>query len=390
MKSPTKSPIMSPTMPFDPMIPDTALPEPFHPQVMISGYYGFDNLGDELILYVLVEELKRQGAQVLVLSNNPQKTREDYGVRAIHRLALLEIIDELAHTQLLISGGGGLFQDVTGPMSPLYYGGIIHLANYFEVPVSFFAQGVGPLTRQVSRMLAQSAFRRCETMTVRDEESADLVEALIDTRPEVTADPVWLLDIDRLVGTRLGAPLRDTWNVGISLRPWPDLTEARLKKFADFLKELIEGSSRQVRFVLLPFQVGTDRPILEKLAHYLKDAPDGVDMVVDMVHETDVLREIAHCDVLFGMRFHSLMLGVLSNVAVYGLVYDPKVRMLLRRLGLEGTDVSMLEQLNSDTVRDYFGRYPAVNLTELKQQAYRNFERVLPVLYRPDPAELIG
>src|SRR5207249_2201121 len=29
-----------------------------HPRVIISGYYGFDNLGDELILRVLIEELK--------------------------------------------------------------------------------------------------------------------------------------------------------------------------------------------------------------------------------------------------------------------------------------------------------------------------------------------
>ncbi len=44
-------------------------------QVLISGYYGFDNLGDEAILEELVSELGEffDSRDIVVLSNNPQQ-----------------------------------------------------------------------------------------------------------------------------------------------------------------------------------------------------------------------------------------------------------------------------------------------------------------------------
>ena len=42
--------------------------------IAVSGYYGFDNFGDEAILKVLTKELKTSGFDVTVISKNPQKT----------------------------------------------------------------------------------------------------------------------------------------------------------------------------------------------------------------------------------------------------------------------------------------------------------------------------
>ena len=44
-----------------------------HPRVLISGYYGFDNLGDELILRVLVDELKARDVKITVLRSEERR-----------------------------------------------------------------------------------------------------------------------------------------------------------------------------------------------------------------------------------------------------------------------------------------------------------------------------
>ena len=50
-------------------------------KILISGYYGFDNFGDEAILKVLLEKLK--DCDVTVLSANPRKTFDTYGVHTV-------------------------------------------------------------------------------------------------------------------------------------------------------------------------------------------------------------------------------------------------------------------------------------------------------------------
>ena len=99
------------------------------PDVMISGYYGFHNSGDDSILKAMVDSLRsaRPGIRILAMSNDPAETKAVYGIDAIHRFDLLGICRYLRKTRLLISGGGSLIQDVTSDKSLAYYLGIIFL-----------------------------------------------------------------------------------------------------------------------------------------------------------------------------------------------------------------------------------------------------------------------
>lgn len=362
-----------------------------HPRVMISGYYGFDNLGDELILKVLVDELKAHQVEITVLSQNPQKTAAQYGVQAIKRTNVLDIIDALAQTNLFISGGGGLFQDATGPMSAIYYGGLIRLADFFEVPVCFWAQGVGPLRKALSRTMTAGAMKRCEVITVRDEGSAALVRELSGISPEITADPVWLLNTGK---HKQDGPrnLRDKhrkhepWRIGISLRPWHELTEAREQALAEQLKALAKLVDCPVEFWLLPFQKEEDTHLLEAFARRLEHAANAKTVFIP---PGEVMEQVGHCHAIIGMRFHSLILGLLHHIPVYGLVYDPKVASLLEMFQLRGVRIDALATLQAKTIKDYFEHYPEVDLQPMKQQSRRNFQILNRLLNIPEGELLI-
>jgi polysaccharide pyruvyl transferase CsaB len=369
------------------------------PSVLISGYYGFENLGDELILKVLVDELKARQVKITVLSQNPQKTAADYGVKAIKRSSFIDVVDALASTNLFISGGGGLFQDATGPMSTVYYGGLIHLARFFDVPVVFWAQGVGPLKRQFSRSMTASALKKCEKITVRDEKSAALVESLMGEKPEITADPVWLLKLAKrkppktreetkkigksAEGSSLVAKM--PWCVGISLRPWPDLTADKLEALADCLNALAQQREGAVQFKLLPFQKKEDTQLLAGFAKRLKS---NHRITVEMVEPMAVLEAVGTCNVLLGMRFHSLILGLLYGVPVYGLTYDPKVASLLEMFNLKGTSIASLKTISPDGLHAAFEDYPEIDLKPFLKQSRKNL-RVLEQLLEIPESKLV-
>jgi polysaccharide pyruvyl transferase CsaB len=358
--------------------PKVAKPRTLHPRVMISGYYGFDNLGDELILKVLTDELKARDVKITVLSQNPEKTRREYGVDAISRTNLIDIIDALTQTNLLISGGGGLFQDATGPMSAIYYGGLIHLAQFFEVPVCFWAQGVGPLKGDLSRKMTISALAKCNDIVVRDEGSATLIEELTGVRPDVSADPVWLLKTPKQTPQSSDAA---SYRIGVSMRPWGELNEARMQALAGSLVAYAGTLPQPVAFRLLPFQKKEDTHLLETFAALLRKKGAAI---VEIAKPDDVIAEVGQCRCLVGMRFHSLILALLQGVPAYGLIYDPKVESLLQMFNLQGCPIQALDQLQPETLRNYFDHYPKINLKPLQQKARRNFDILDRLLAIPD------
>src|SRR5262245_48882345 len=92
-------------------------------KVLVAGYYGFGNLGDELILSVLLQELKTVYADVsaVVLSDRPHYTQTLHKVKAVSRWNPFSLFWQMLRADLFVLGGGGLLQDKTSSRSLHYY-----------------------------------------------------------------------------------------------------------------------------------------------------------------------------------------------------------------------------------------------------------------------------
>ena len=110
---------------------------------LISGYYGFDNFGDEAILKVLLDKLK--DCEVTVLTANPRKTFDTYGVHTVYTFSIEHVLREVARCDVLISGGGSLLQNVTSNRSLMFYTSILKFAQIMKKEIIIFAQGIGPI-----------------------------------------------------------------------------------------------------------------------------------------------------------------------------------------------------------------------------------------------------
>lgn len=360
------------------------------PRVVLSGYYGFDNFGDELICKALTTELKARGCRPVVLSRQPKLTHERYKTGAASRDNVLSLLWQLIHADVLLSGGGGLFQDSTGPNSVSYYGGLILLAKGLGVPSAHIFQSVGPLTSAWGKGMTRQALNACRWVCVRDEGSAERVKELTGTRPMVAADAAFLLPA---APPKVNEAPPELHRVGISLRPHPRLNHAGLETLASIVAEWASRSVNPVELALLVCQPGMDESVLQSFqfaveaAYEKKAALDKPIIHYEWITGQEALEAtIPTCHQLLGMRFHSLVAGLMAGVPIYGLSYDPKVDALLQSIPLDGSPVDKLEQLTYDQFETYWKAYP-VELTgwvnEQRTQAQIAFNALESLILGP-------
>ena len=85
-------------------------------RVLIFGYYGFRNTGDEAILAGMLRDLRGEIAdlEAIVVSGDPAGTSRDHGVRAVLFTDVPRLIDAARESEAILLGGGGLFHDYWG------------------------------------------------------------------------------------------------------------------------------------------------------------------------------------------------------------------------------------------------------------------------------------
>jgi polysaccharide pyruvyl transferase CsaB len=113
-------------------------------KVLLAGYIGFGNLGDEAIAASVTARLEAAGHEVRLLSGQPQESRQAHGVPAYHRV--WSVPRALIWADVLLFGGGGLLQDKTSRKSLTYYLTLLRLASRLGVKRVLFGQSVGPLS----------------------------------------------------------------------------------------------------------------------------------------------------------------------------------------------------------------------------------------------------
>jgi polysaccharide pyruvyl transferase CsaB len=312
-------------------------------KIVISGYYGFRNSGDEAVLQSILNALQKQSQALgisiepIVLSIDPEWTSATYGVKSVHRMKLVEVRQAIYESAGLISGGGSLLQDVTGSKSIPYYLGIIKLAQWMGRPTFIYAQGIGPVNRKLFHPLIKSVFRKCTYISVRDEQSRELLLSmgLEQKNIEVVPDPVMGLSLpeDADASTQSSELSNSLPVIGISVRYW-ELDRRELEALTQGLIKANREIPLHLRF--LPFHIPSDneasRYVMEKLKGSITEHGGQVSICEDAIHPQQMLREVGQCDVLIGMRLHSLIYAAGRRVPLIGISYDPKIDHFLDRI----------------------------------------------------------
>lgn len=310
-------------------------------RILISGYYGYANAGDEAILAVLVSQLRARltGVAITVISGRPEETAATHQVEALLWSDPEAIALAVQQSDLVITGGGGIFHDyggfsTEGLLSEGNWGLGFHvtaglLAGLFGKPHVLYAIGVGPLFAPQGRDFVRAICDGATAITVRDEASAALLKSLGVERVEVTADPAFLLTPAAIPtpAERIGVVIRH-WTHEVALDVWERELAAGLDAFLQ--------NHPTVQVVFLPFQqwqgeqeddIAASERVLEKMAYR-----DRATLHRQPASPQQKAAILAGCRLVVAMRLHALIFAANAGVPFVALTYDEKVRQLGARL----------------------------------------------------------
>ena len=281
-------------------------------KIAISGYYGFKNFGDEAILSVLVNHLKSlQNTDITVFSSDVEYTEKTYGVKAVKRFCLKNVLKTIKDCDVLVSGGGSLLQDVTSLKSLIYYAFIIAMGLFFNKKVVIFAQGIGPLNSNVAQNIVKNLLKYCSYVTVRDENSLNLLEKL-GIKSELVCDPIYSLDIK-------SEPQNGV--VGVQLRDFKTMNQELLQKLA--LLIVTKFSDKKIEIFSL--QKTQDLDLSKRFEAIVKSF--NPDIRTEIV-EYDIINRLSKLEYLIGMRFHAVLVALKCGVRTCAINYDVKVEKI--------------------------------------------------------------
>ena len=284
--------------------------------VLLCGYYGEHNLGDDALLATLLVLLP-PSCPVVVTAQDQQQVRERFGVATCPREPI-SLLLALVRAQVLVLGGGSLLQDSTSRRSLLYYVALILAARLLGRPVLLWAQGLGPLNARTSRLLARLSLHLAQGITWRDGPSAAMAAAWGIHAP-VGRDPVWSLP------RRHNAAISDGPAAGaicLCWRPTPLLDAADWRQLEN---QVIEDARRhQAPVCLVPFHAHQDAALLKACAARLQ-AAGLVCRFWRPQTPWDFMEGLAPVRLVVAMRLHGVILAAMADRPLLALSYDPKV-----------------------------------------------------------------
>jgi len=341
-----------------------------HPTILLLGNNSGRNLGDAAILSAILETVTKEmpDAQFLVPSIKPQFIDAHYGaqynVKGINcmpwtgslRLFGLPTVAAIARSDaaLICDGiifGKGFWNPAFNFLITLFL--LLPFFKLFKCKLVCYNCGIGPFPSAVSRKAARIVMDGSDLVTLRDEDSKQLAEDIGVTQPLlVTGDSAFTKPVssdDRAQeileenGIPLDAPLLGI-NVTVYIDSWLK-PEERVAGADTLLHKIAEAAERLKEAAGAYPVIFSTQPMDEATSHKLGKMINAPVIDNSRYLSHDIQAVMRRCELLVGMRFHSLVLASAVGVPVVGMIYAPKVRGYLRLLrcaeyGLELQDIT--------------------------------------------------
>lgn len=324
-------------------------------KVLVSGYIGFNNFGDEAIFYSLSSHLKELDFDVSVLCANKEIVEEKYDVKTYHYKKPLEILKAISNCNILISGGGSLLQNKTSNFSLFYYLSIILLAKILKKKVIIFAQGIEPILGEIPVKITKNILKLVDYITVRDKNSKNLLTSWgIDST--LVSDPAYSLVQDR--------PLNNFKNdLIVQLRNFKGID----KKFiATLAFSIAKKYNKKVR--VFSFQDEIDEKIcLDFIKELKKHSINAKYISAKSIQET--IKIIDEAQFVISTRLHGLIISNALKSKTLGICYDNKVKTLVDELNMDNININNYTEKEIDDKLDDFFKSATI-----KTNPYRRFE----------------
>jgi polysaccharide pyruvyl transferase WcaK-like protein len=316
-------------------------------KVLLLGSYGQSNLGDDLLMWNYLELLKKRGfGEIYVNANTveliPGPIKEAYpGLRIIntYKTSIFRYMRLIQKVDCVVYGGGTLYKELYASTGRSPYSVIVRLMA-FNITTRLLGTklyhlniGIGSLKTSFGRLVSKFALGAATLTTFRDQQSYDFAKDTLHISKKkikkstdgLFINHIWEkpwrkmdLKIDRKkYKTIIGI------NVLSDIPDWID-RDHYLMSMKRFISELLDQGSY---LVFMPFQHAFNpRSDLAFMQETFKDTLKGRKnyTLLEELPLDQASSCLQQCDLLVGMRFHSLLLATANRVPFVAVAYDTK------------------------------------------------------------------
>jgi len=280
--------------------------------------------------------------------------------RGFHGMAAL-IAAALA-SDLVICGGGGLFQDDDSLAKMPYWGLRLALLKVLGAEVVGYCLGVGPLRHAVSRFFGRLAFACMAVISVRDPIAYQVAKGLTRRTVSIVPDPALALrpapsqEAEKLLQDH-GVPRDGSPLIGVAARKWfhkrgsfvPHKIAFRLglrrinsrskfNKMTDLLADVLDrlALTNGAHILFLPtYNVAHegDDQVCEEISKKMHSNRKSLIRISDPRLYKAVTGKLS---VMLGARMHPTIYAAGMGTPVVGLAYNPKFNGFFQLIGRSG------------------------------------------------------
>ena len=301
-------------------------------KILLYGWFGEENIGDELILRSLIKLVKDVSpfAQVYVMGSKPAIIRQlhsnldgastyfDHRPKTLLRLMKygpVESVRNAFSADIIIMATGGALSD-WNPASTIAIFDLINLWSKLKKPVFLFGVGAGPIEKSESYKKFYKTLCKAQLITVRDGYSRDQLLKLGLKNVYLTKDIVFELHRDNFNPFKRN-PVK---KIGIVAAPICRETPVVYEEFVANLGLASRMLSEKYDVSYIPFQASYDNSLFDDI-HRI-DPNAKVFSVKDDLWST--LEFFKEQDLIIGMRFHSLVEALSNGIRAIPIIYHPK------------------------------------------------------------------
>jgi polysaccharide pyruvyl transferase WcaK-like protein len=308
--------------------------------VLVSGYFGARNRGDDLLLDAVTRGIEAHvpDAHIVVAAADARAVEAQHGLPAFDRLDPFTSEAWAARASAVVLGPGGLWHDYTikraGGVAGIVTGATSSPAHLVQLPIMtvahggdfhVFGMGVGPLTDGAAQATVRLAGRLANSVVVRDTASREMLEGINGWPGAVEQAPDIAYALPLPPAADYGADRR---HVAVNVRPWR-VEDVGIDRIRDALAAV--AGDHGLDIVGVPMQPA-DEPALEQLLAGL-DIPGNVSVLSADAPFDSVVATLASAAAVMSMRLHTNLLAHRLGRPAVGLAYDPKITEHFAELG---------------------------------------------------------
>ena len=320
--------------------------------IMISGYYGTGNFGDDITLDAIIRNISQQYPlkSITVLGHTNQSIYDDSRIHTLHRFDLWHILPLMKRTKLFLLGGGSLLQDKTSNRSIFYYLFMLHHAHKFGCKTMVYSNGIGPIYKKAHKRQLAKLLPKVDRITIRDKASYEYLQSIGVTNAILTADEAYNYP-PNAKDLSLSTDLPEGKKVLlVNLRTTAAHTNETYKCIASAINTV--AKKYELYPMLLPAQYEQDKAPLKtvsaqlKCPHHLFDKP---------LNNAQIITLIQNCDYMLAERLHPIIFAAIMKKPFTCIVYDPKIQAVAEQFGMLNFSVRA-EDIQTKELADKLGK----------------------------------